>query len=166
MEKTFVSNNHLATFSGSWGLCGAMVCSWLSKVKTNATVESQSDIGTTGSLILQQNKYKKQGEEHLFRNFDLKVVEQVEIEAKNWRHIVSGVAEPGNYYLSLRFENGDGHAIGTSAKAGKWQLFDPNKWLKQTEVESDFVDTLFSLAGDYYQIGFELKTVGLFQFQT
>ena len=71
MNKIFRSNNHLATFTGSWGLCGAMVCSWMSKLKANIAVKSQNDIGTTGSLILQQNKYIKGGQTHLFRAYNL-----------------------------------------------------------------------------------------------
>jgi hypothetical protein len=160
MNKVFRSNNHLDTFTGSMGLCGAMVCSWMSKLKAGMAVQSQNDIGTIGSLILNQNKYIKVGQDRLFQIYNLQVIDSSgEIDAVEWRRVVDGVAEEGLYYLSLRFSNGSGHAIGVLSTNGSWELFDPNKYLARTDYRHDFTNTLFDLAGKYYQIDLELSSV-------
>ena len=60
MEEVCELGNHIATYvEGSWGICGALVCAWLGKVKANVPVNSKDDIGTTGSLILAQHGVMK-----------------------------------------------------------------------------------------------------------
>jgi len=155
MKEVCELGNHIATYvEGSWGICGAMVCAWLNKVKAKVPVKRKEDIGTTGSLILAQHGVMKRdtdaGRLHLFRKFGLGLGQTVEYNAMaepryGHRSFAASLAAPGNYYASIVWFHEDEpcfHAIGVSSTASEWQLCDPNWSLWQTIDKNDFITTL------------------------
>lgn len=158
MDKVCDLGNHVATFvSNSWGICGPIVCSWLSKVKAATPVRSSNDLGSTGSLILSQHLVMKnpdavEGKRALFKKFGLTELIKTELmqsgqPAYSHRNFGAVLANPGLYYASIVMNSGGAtayHAIGVSSTQGSWQLCDPNFAIWETDDKGSFLQTLYA----------------------
>ncbi len=149
---------------GSWGVCGAMVCSWIKAVRSGATVTSASDIGPTGSMILGQHHVMRapnadSGKARLFRLYGLDLRNRFGFFAAGNRALFTprrlaeaplapdfstsrslGGTRPPTSRGSTRW------ALGPR-QANRWQLCDPNFFLWEFGTQAEFVTALESLLG-------------------
>ena len=169
MQKICQLGNHIPTFETlttswndpmSWGVCGAMVCSWLSKLKKSQTVRGFSDLHPIGQLILAQGAVLRSSSEEaarlmLFERFGLELLNQKEFYAAGKLPLFSHEAFAndtlmrGASYLSIRWLDDDddpqSHAIGVSSGAGGSFLFDPNFCLWSFTDQNELKHSLSSL---------------------
>lgn len=160
--------NHVATFmEGSWGVCGAMVCSWIKTLRTGVTVSAAHQIGAVGSMILAQHQVMRaadedQGRATLFRLYGLNLQNRFDLYAAGNhalftpRRLAEAALAPGFAYLSIAWwdeakDEPAQHAIGTWSRPAqnRWQLCDPNFYIWEFDTQAEFVGALTSLlSGD------------------
>ena len=167
MGKICDLTNHVFTFKESWGVCGALVCSWLSKMKKDEEVNNQDDLGPTGSIILVQHKAmsennEDEGKKKVFKHYDLTKIQKETYNAAgggtlyDHDNFAIAAAKEGLNYLSLCWLGEDDsenqHAIGVFVKDFKIFLCDPNFGIWECENLDEFKDVYLSIARDKYDV--------------
>ena len=161
METICRLNNHIATFEyQSWGVCGAMVCSWIKAIRSGKSVATPSDIGSVGSMILVQHEAMKASDEEegklaIFRRNGINLRNKFEFSARGTKalfspdRLASAALAPGYSYLSISWLDDEDepaqHALGVVSQADEWLLCDPNFFLWKFTNQHEFVHSLTSL---------------------
>ena len=158
--------NHIPTFEYSWGICGAIVCSWLSKMAAGKEVTCQEDLGAVSSLILAQHKAMKGDEEEsrrkVFNHFGFNEINKATYNAAgsaplyNHNNFAIAASKEGCHYLSICYFNHNDdpqqHAIGAFMKDEKFYLCDANFGIWKFDSQADFVDGIKGLTDDMYEV--------------
>jgi hypothetical protein len=161
VEKICNLKNHIATFEyESWGVCGAMVCSWMKTIRNGGVITTAADIGNVGHMILAQHTAMKAADEEagklaLFRRSGLNLRNKFDFFASGSGarfspdRLAKATLAPGFSYLSIRWLDDDDepvqHALGVCANQNEWLLCDPNFFLLRFDQEHEFISSLSSL---------------------